>query len=44
MKINKIKTVEDTEGLKILRNIIRRKTEEPKKEKPKKIKYKFIKR
>lgn len=44
MKINKIKMVDDTEGLKELRRIIRRKNVKPKKEKKKKIKYVFNKR
>ena len=44
MKINKIETVKDTEGLKMLRDIIRRKEVKEKKKKPKKIKYVFNKR
>ena len=44
MEIRQIKMVEDTKGLKTLRNIIRRKSEETKKDKPKKIKYRFNKR
>lgn len=44
MKINKVETVKDTEGLKMLRNIIRRKEVKEKKERPKKIKYIFNKR
>ena len=44
MKIRQVKTVEDTEGLKMLRNIIRRKEEKPVKKKNKKIKYTFNKR
>ena len=44
MKVNKIVMVEDTEGLKILRNIIRRKKSKTKQTKQNKIKYKFNKR
>lgn len=44
MKVNKIVMVEDTEGLKELRNIIRRKTKKPKRKTNKKIKYVFNKR
>lgn len=44
MKINKVETVKDTEGLKMLRNIIRRKKVKEKNKRPKKIKYVFNKR
>lgn len=44
MKINKIETVKDTEGLKELRRIIKRENKKPKNKKQNKIKYKFNKR